>query len=367
MASPEIEKVAAGLAWKLLGAPSVAQKWKDADCDVVRSLRFPGVFLVKLGRDLARELGIEHLQPLAPEISQAGLVDDLVSSAPDEVWVWTYRLHLNSWLGQRKQTLMLPLFQRWWFTSEYEAAFARDYRLFRDCYDVHTSLGLLPPGTRPCLPAHRVGREQSPFTGVGALPHSKTGHWRYRDSWGKSRWTGSYTAKVPGTKDPILSGFHAAGLRERSFRSAFVGGDIAEHREGGESQHKAAKPPYCNFQATIRLPGESGEDHHSWLRALELAGRGRPGPGPSSQGSVPDTEGGWEDWTRSIAAELHAEAGASMILQQRLDAAWESSAELPHPAELWRGRVPGQVESVDVLPRRESMVRMVLQDGASRA
>lgn len=362
--SIEDQKLAAGLVWRMMGAISVAHKRKDTNFEVQRSLRFPGVFLVKLQRELAGRLGVEGLEPLSPEFAQAGLQDDLMPSM-GESWVWTYRLHLNSWLGQPKQTLMLPSLQRWWFASEHEAAFARDYRLFRDCYDVHTSLGLLPPGTRPCLPSHRAGREQSPFTGVGAVPRSKQDHWRFRSTWGDTRITGSYTSRVPGTHESIRSGFQAAGLRERAFRDAFTSGIIAEHRKGGgNTPHKVAKPPYCNFRATLRLPGETDSEHEAWLGKLQQGGWGQPKDDARASNEVAGTEAGWDEWSRDVAADLQTEAGASLTAQDRLDKVWESHEELQHPAERWRGKIPGEVEAVELAARRENMVRIMLAERA---
>lgn len=276
--------------------------------------------------------------------------------------LWTYRLFLNAWAGKRRQAVLLPSFGRWWFGSELEAAFARDYRLFRDCVDVHTAWGVPPPRTRPCLPAHRVGREQSPFSGVGAVPRANGQRWRYSETWGDHRLTRSYVTRRPGGGgSAIPTAVEAAGRRELSYRRAVGGGDMPVLRAGEKKQggsKRLAKPAYCNFAPHVRLPGESDAEHEAWLHALEERGWGRLAPGAASGLALGDDEAGWGFWRGNVLAELRQQAEASMVVQAELDAAWDASG-MPHPAETAES-------GLEVLtpPSRAALVTTILSDHA---
>ncbi len=350
---------ASGLAWRLLQAPTAAARWKRLDVRAVRSLRFPGVFFVDVDEATAAELGARADAPLVPSLASP---PSLLGPAPGMVRLWTYRLFLNTWAGKRRQLLLHPCFHRWWFSSELEAAFARDYRLFRDCVDVNAALGVPRPKTRPCLAAVRVGREQSPFSGVSAAPNSSVKRWRYRETWGQHRASGSYVTRWPGeARRPIPSGVVAAGLREKSFRKAVIQGNIPTMRDrvGRDgTEMRAAKPPYCNFDIGLRLPGESMDDFTAWLAALAEDGRGTPVGQPDSD--LPDDAAGWSAFRADVLDELRTQAHAALEAQTLLDRAWEDSG-MQHPA-LGASR-DSELELLSV-PLRSPLVVTVIDDDA---
>jgi hypothetical protein len=340
------EQGAQGLLWKLFQTKTVRPRWAETSFVASRSFRFPGVFFVDVDEATAREIGAEGMRSTLldshADPRHRQMLSDKLMPENGMVRLWTYRLHLNTWMGERRLQLLTPPVSRWFFATEWEAAFARDYRLFRDVMDVHSAMGFSPPKTRGSLTCHRFGREQSPFCGVALAPHT-TDRWRYRQSWGDSPLGGRYI--LQDGDSAITSQLRAAGLRERSFRHAVLSGGLREFRrtpEGHfqsepERRFKAAKLPYCNFGPVVRLPGESLEEYRAWLESLRQRGFGQPTAetlaGVESTwldlGGASSGAADWSDWSHRAWQELQSTADVSQRLSAELDRLWTARGLAP--------------------------------------